>query len=303
MSIEPGMLLGSYRILSLHRSGGMADVYRAQDVYLDKEVAVKVIRLDHLSQAEYAEGMERFRGEPRKMAEFRHPNIIKVYRFGEVQGVPYIVMDFVDGGTLAERLGTPKSVHETVRVLRPIADALDYAHGRQSPVFHRDVKPSNILLWSNGTPVLADFGIAKQPDNSRDMITRGNRLMGTPEYMAPEQVLGIVGPATDQYALAIVAFEMLTGRVPFDRTNADTPLGVAMAHVHKPLPPPRSVNPALTAATERALLKALDKRPEQRYPSVSAFITVLGAAAGTRREPEPWFVRWLPALGGRKRIG
>lgn len=296
VSIEPGTVLGPYRIIEQYRRGGMATVYRAQHVKLARQVAVKVIRTSFLGDSDYSEYATRFRREALTVAQLRHPNILGIFNYGEADGMPYLVTEFIDGGTLAERLGAPMPVDTVVRLLGPIAAALDYAHG--VGVLHRDVKPSNILLWSNGTPVLGDFGIAKRTDNAAP-LTRVGHFMGTPEYMSPEQALAVdVGPATDQYALAVVAYEMLTGRVPY---SGGTPVAVLMAHMQRPLPPPRSINPALLPAVEAVLLKALAKRPQERYSSVTAFTDALDQANRVKRPSGPWFLRWLGSRGGSRR--
>lgn len=295
LRLAPGTVLGAYRVLDLYRRGGMAAVYRGEHVRLARHVAVKVIRPSFLGDEDFAEYAARFRREALTVAQLRHPNILNVFNYGEAEGMPYLVTEFVDGGTLTERLGAPMPVAEVVRLLGPIAAALDYAHAQG--VLHRDVKPSNILLWSNGTPVLGDFGIAKRTTATLG-LTKLGQLIGTPEYMAPEQAMADeVGPATDQYALAIVAYEMLTGRVPY---SDGTPLAVAMAHIQRPLPPPRSINPALSPVAEAALLKALAKRPGDRFASVSAFIEALGQTSVAPPARTPWFLRWLGGLSGRR---
>jgi serine/threonine-protein kinase len=288
--------MGPYRIIEQYRRGGMATVYRAQHVKLSRQVAVKVIRTSFLGESEYADYAARFRREALTVAQLRHPNILGIFTYGEAQGMPYLVTEFVDGGTLADRLGAPIPVDTVIRLLGPIAAALDYAHN--AGVLHRDVKPSNILLWSNGSPVLGDFGIAKRAGAAMG-LTKVGQVMGTPEYMAPEQALSDdVGPASDQYALAVVAYEMLTGRVPY---SGETPLAVLMAHMQRPLPPPRSINPALSPTVEAVLLKALAKRPGERYPSVAAFIDALDQANSAKLPSAPPFLRWLVGIRSRFR--
>ena len=277
MNLEPGATLGPYRILELYRRGGMATVYKGYHPRLDRYVAVKLVRPDYVGAVEFR---ERFQREARTVARLRHPHILEIFTYGEEQGLPYLVTEFVDGGSLTDRAGRRMEVSEVIRLLRPIATALDYAHTQG--VLHRDVKPSNILLWANGTPVLADFGIAKE-QGSTTALTHVGQVMGTPEYMAPEQALGEppVGPATDQYALAVVAYEFLAGRVPF---TATTPLAILAAHLHRSVPSPREANPAISTTVERVLLRALAKRQEDRFPSVTSFIDAL--AEEEPAEPE-----------------
>ncbi len=274
MSLEAGATIGPYRVLEQIGRGGMATVYKAYQAALARNVAIKVLPAFFAEEPGFR---ERFQQEAIAVAKLRHPNILQVFDYGEDGGVTYIVSEFIDGGTLAGQLGTALPLDYLTRMLGPIASALDYAHARG--VLHRDVKPSNILLARDGTPILSDFGLAKMV-GSQPRLTVSGATVGTPEYMAPEQGTGeVIGPAADQYALAIVAYEMLTGKVPY---TAETPLAVLIAHMHKPLPLPRSVNPALSEALEQVLLKGLAKAPGDRYPSASEFVRALSDAA---REP------------------
>jgi hypothetical protein len=217
------------------------------------------------------------------IAKLRHPSILAVFDHGEIEGQPYIVTEFVEGGTFADQLtGKPISVQQALDVLQPVAAALDYAHERG--VLHRDVKPSNILITKEGAPVLGDFGLARMM-TSTERLTRLDMAVGTPEYMAPEQCAGKeTGPAADRYSFGVVAFEALTGHVPY---NAETPAAVMLAQMQSPLPDPRTVNPALSENVERALLRALTKDPEGRFPSCTAFVRALAAtsAADTAAPP------------------
>ncbi len=277
MSTGPGSNLGPYRILEQIGRGGMATVYRAYQPALQRYVAIKVLPEFFAQEPGFR---ERFQQEATAIARLRHPNILAVFDAGEDNGVAYIVNELVDGGTLAERLGRPLPLEDTVRVLAPVAAALDYAHGRG--VLHRDVKPSNILLTGDGTPILGDFGLAKII-GTLPRLTHTGQTVGTPEYMAPEQAAGEpAGPAADRYALAVVAYEMLTGRVPF---TAETPLAVLLAHLHRPLPLPRAVNSALNPATETPLLKGLAKAPDDRYPTATEFVLALGESGEATPAP------------------
>ena len=277
MTLEAGTNIGPYRVMEQIGRGGMATVYKAHQASLARYVAIKVLPSFFAEDEGFR---ERFQQEAIAIARLRHPNILQVMDYGQHEGTSYIVTEFVDGGTLADQVGTQLPVDYVVKVLTPIASALDYAHARD--ILHRDVKPSNVLMARDGTPMLSDFGLAKMV-GSMPRLTVSGATVGTPEYMAPEQGAGeTLGPAADQYALAVVAYELLTGRVPF---SAETPLAVLIAHMHKPLPLPRSVNPALPEAVELALLKGLAKDPGDRYPSAGAMMHAIGEAARTGIAP------------------
>ncbi len=272
MTVVPGETIGPYRIVAQIGRGGMASVYKANQASLGRTVALKVLPEQLSGDPGFG---ERFRAEAMTVAALHHPNILQVFDYGEEAGRSYLVSELIDGGTLADRLGRPLSLAESIALLRPIASALDYAHGRG--VVHRDVKPSNVLCAADGRPILSDFGLARMFEVSLPRITQTGTMLGTPQYMAPEQALGgDAGPAADRYALAIIAYEMLTGDVPF---HADTPLATLLAHAQKPLPLPRERNAALTEVVESVLLKGLAKSPVDRYPTASAFVDALDAAA------------------------
>jgi hypothetical protein len=286
--LPPGSQFGGYRIIERVGRGGMATVYKAHQADLARYVAIKVLP-DFLAEDEAFR--DRFQHEAIAVANLRHPNIPAVYHYGHEDETAYIVTEFVDGGTLAEQTGRPLPLGYTVELLTPIASAIDYAHSRG--VLHRDIKPPNILMTRDGRPVLNDFGLARMME-SEQRITQGATVMGTPQYMAPEQCLGQdLGSPADIYALTVVAYEMLTGRVPF---TAATPAAVIMAQVSEPLPPPRSINPDLSSGVESVLLKGLAKDPAQRYATASAMVRALAhasdeapladrAAPGVGREP------------------
>jgi len=289
VTLAAGTQFGAYEIVESVGSGGMAAVYRAFQPSLGRYVAIKVLPGFF---AEHVGFRERFQREALAVASLRHPNILTIFDYGEEQGLAFIVSELLEGGSLSARLGKPMPPSEVTRWLGPVAAALDYAHSRG--IVHRDVKPSNILVAADGTPVLADFGLAHML-GSTPRLTRTGTIAGTPEYMAPESARGeTAGPAADQYALAVVAYEMLTGRVPF---SAETPLAVLLAQVHRPPPPPRSLNPALDAATENALLKALSKSPGERFGSASDFVAALTTPPSHDRT-DGRVRRRLPVLGG-----
>jgi eukaryotic-like serine/threonine-protein kinase len=246
----------------------MATVYKAYEEQLTRHVAIKVLPEFFAEDKEYR---VRFQVEAVAVAKLRHHNILTVFAYGEEEGVPYIVCEFVDGGTLAERLDGAMPIESAVLILTPVASALDYAHSQG--VLHRDIKPSNIMLLSDGTPVLTDFGLAKVVGGAT--ITLTGQMLGTPEYMAPEVVSGDGdGPAADRYSLAVVAYQMLTGRVPF---RGNTPGATLMAQVKDPLPPARELNPGLSEDVAVVLDKALAKAPAERFETASDFVAALAA--------------------------
>jgi len=271
VNIREGTTLGPYRVIERIGRGGMATVYRAYHPGLDRFVAIKVLPDFFADDPGYR---ERFQQEARSVARLKHPNIMEVFDYGYEDGVAYLVLELVEGGTLADRIGAPMELREVVQLLEQVAGALDHAHGHG--VLHRDIKPSNILLHKDGTPVLADFGLARMAGSMRRLTSTGT-VMGTPEYMSPEQAADDpIGPASDLYALAIVAYEMLTGRVPF---GADTPAAVLLSHVTKPMPSTRELRGELSAHIEEVLRRALAKRPEDRFQTAAAFVAALKPAA------------------------
>ena len=275
-SLQPGTVIGPYRITERIGRGGMATVFKAHHDALARYVAIKVLP-EFLAEQEGFE--ERFQLEAVAIAHLRHPSILAVYDYGEEDGNHYIVEEFVEGGTLSDRMGRVHSLEETVSILSPIASALDYAHARG--VLHRDVRPSNIMLTADGTPILGDFGLAQMMGASDARLTLTGMIVGTPEYMAPEQCAGQDIEATaDVYSLAVVAYQMLTGQVPF---TAATPAAVIVAQMRAELPPPRSVNPNLSEASESALLKGLARQPADRWPTAGELVGALASAEPSGR--------------------
>ncbi len=290
-----GIDIGRYHILAPLGEGGMATVYKAFDTRLQREVAVKVIRKDAFTPDLLAMVLQRFEREALTLARLTHPNIIPVYDYGEYENSPFLVMPYLPGGTLKERIGGPMQVREAAALLLPVARALQYAH--EQNVLHRDIKPSNILLTQGGQPMLGDFGIAKLLEQGQGATLTGTGVgIGTPEYMAPEAGLGEAVAASDQYSLGVVFYELVTGRKPY---YADTPFAVMLKHINDPLPAPGSFVPGLPPAVEQVLFTALAKQPQHRYASVADFAQALGQLAqppglstvpdspAVRRPPQP----------------
>jgi serine/threonine protein kinase len=265
-----GKDLGRYHILEHLGEGGMATVYKAYDTRLERDVAVKIIRTELFGSAVLERLLKRFEREAKTLARLTHPNIVGVIEYGEFEGSPYLVMPYLPGGTLKQRLGRPMPWQEAVRLLLPIAQALEYAH--EHNIVHRDIKPSNILLAEKGQPMLSDFGIAKILKNEETGLTSTGMGIGTPEYMAPEQWTGMAGPLADLYSLGVVLYELVTGHKPY---TADTPAAIMLKQATDPLPRPRQFAPDLPEALEKVLFKALAKQPEDRYQSMGEFTNAL----------------------------
>ncbi len=256
-----GQSLGRYHILEQLGEGGMAIVYKAYDTRLETDVAVKVIRTENLTLGTMERALKRFEREAKALARLTHPNIVKVTDYGDYEGKPYLVMPYLPGGTLKQKLGKPIPWQEAARLLLPIARALDFAH-RQNMI-HRDVKPSNILITADGEPMLTDFGIAKILDLEETQDLTGTGMgIGTPEYMAPEQWSGGATVLSDIYSLGIVFYEMVTGRKPY---MADTPAAILLKQATEPLPRPTMFVPDIPESVERVLVKALARNPQDRY--------------------------------------
>ncbi len=271
-----GQSLGRYHILEQLGEGGMAVVYKAHDTRLDTNVAVKFIRTENLTPGLLEQALKRFEREAKALARLTHPNIVKVTDYGEYDGSPYLVMPHLPGGTLKRRLGRPIPWRQAARILMPIARALDYAHRQH--MIHRDVKPSNILITADGELMLTDFGIAKILDAANTTeLTGSNVSLGTPEYMAPEQITGKdIDHRVDIYALGLVFYEMVTGVHPF---QADTPLSMLFKQVNEPLPSPRQFVPNLPPIVDNILARALAKNPAERYQDMAAFSAALESLA------------------------
>jgi serine/threonine protein kinase/photosystem II stability/assembly factor-like uncharacterized protein len=265
-----GQTIGGYRIVEQIGLGGMATVYKAYQPSMDRYVAFKIIST-HLTQDPAF--VKRFEQEAKVIARLEHLHILPVHDYGERDGCLYLVMRFIEGGTLKERMqGGPLSLDEARRVVTQVGSALEYAH--QRGVIHRDLKPSNILIDPQGDCYLSDFGIAKMAEGTLGLT--GSGVIGTPHYMAPEQGQSLkVDHRADIYAMGIVVYEMVTGRVPFD---AETPFAVVLKHLTEPLPLPRALRPDLPEEVERVILKALAKDPADRYQSMSDLVAAFEQA-------------------------
>ncbi|GAA1630104.1 protein kinase [Catellatospora bangladeshensis] len=272
--LDPGVTLGGrYELLDLIARGGMGEVWRADDLVLGRRVAVKALLPALAGEAGFT---ARFRAEARAMAALSHPGIVEIYDYGHADGVAYLVMQFVEGESLRALVDRDGAVdpHLAMGLLAQAADAIHAAH-RQG-IVHRDVKPSNLLLRPDGRLALTDFGIARMV--AGDRLTAADEILGTSSYLAPEQVTGAeIGPATDVYALGVVAYELVTGDRPF---NADTPLAVALQHVNDDPP----ALPADVPRPVRALImRALAKEPDERWPSAAALAQASRSAAHATR--------------------
>jgi len=267
-----GKSFGRYHILEQLGEGGMATVYKTYDTRLERDVAVKVIRTERLTIETMPRALKRFEREAKSLGKLTHPNIVPVSDYGEYEGKPYLVMPYLPGGTLKQKMGKAIPWQEAIQLLLPIAEALDYAHSQN--MIHRDVKPANILLTQRGQPMLTDFGIAKVLDLEETLdLTGTSAAVGTPEYMAPEQATAkFVDHRVDIYSLGVVLYEMVTGRKPF---IADTPMAVLIKHATEPLPRPSQFVSNIPMRVEKVLLKALAKQPENRYQSMREMTNAL----------------------------
>ena len=292
--LSPGTTVGPFQIVGVLGRGGMATVYEAYDRRLERAVALKVLPPEFLHDETFA---KRFENEARVIAKLEHPNIVPIYASGIYEGIPWMGMRLLAGGNMGALLenGRPALPH-AVQMLRDVADALDYAHARG--VVHRDIKPTNILRDGSGRVCVGDFGLAHMLEGGPG-LTRTGTLVGTPQYMAPEQVLGNrADHRCDIYSLGIVAYEMFVGDVPF---KGDTPVAVLLKHVNEPVPTPR--DELLPPLLMRAIQKALAKDPGDRWPSAGAFVAALEAAVGaTSGDPSPPDVRGAERVM-RSRIG
>jgi len=328
MSAIGTLIGGRYRLDAQIGRGGMSSVYRAFDTVLEREVAIKLM---HREIAADSDQLERFRREARSVAQLNHPHVVRVIDAGEEPasegghdgegggaGIPYIVLEYVDGETLKAviRRDGPLDIPQAIAYAIEIARALGAAHERQ--IVHRDVKPHNVLISEEGGAKITDFGIARML--TEEGLTMAGRVLGTTDYVSPEQALGhAVTGQSDLYSLGIVLYEMLTGDVPF---HGDSPVAVAMKHVREEIPDVQAKRPELSAATAAVLDRAVAKDLDDRYPDASSMVadledvlaieasrsgqatgevtTVLRTLPGSARRRLPWRMRhparWLASL-------
>ncbi|NWF70684.1 MAG: serine/threonine protein kinase [Chloroflexi bacterium] len=261
MPFDAGEQVGPYQIVGQLGQGGMAAVYKAYHPALDRYVAIKTM---HSALAEDDSFLARFRREAQIIAKLEHPHIVPVHDFNEHEGQPYLVMKYVEGHTLKDELDDNKlTLAQALHILKAVAAALSYAH--QQGVLHRDVKPSNVIIDTRNIPYVSDFGLARLIA-SGDSTLSNNAILGTPQYMSPEQALtpAAIDARADVYSLGVMLYEIVLGRVPF---SGDTPYAIIHDHIYTPLPLPSQVDPRIPPQIELVLMKALAKDPEERYDS------------------------------------
>src|SRR3954447_6460663 len=254
-------LSGRYKILDMIGGGGMANVYLAHDMILDRDVAVKMLRLDFANDEEF---IRRFRREAQSATSLAHPNIVNIYDVGEENDLYFIVMEYVEGQTLKQYIqqNSPIQVEETIEIMEQLTSAISHAH--QNHIVHRDIKPQNILVDRFSNVKITDFGIAMAL--SATSITQTNSVLGSVHYLSPEQARGgMANKKSDIYSLGIVMFELLTGRLPFSGESA---VSIALKHLQSETPSPRRWNPAIPQSVENIILKATAKDSFHRYSSV-----------------------------------
>ncbi|AET61603.1 serine/threonine-protein kinase [Paenibacillus terrae HPL-003] len=259
------LLGGRYEIIERIGGGGMALVYRAQDILLNRNVAVKVLRQQFVHDDEF---IRRFRREAQSAASLSHPNVVSIYDVGQEDEIHYIVMECVEGKNLNEIIKerAPLQVDEAVRIASQICDALEHAH--QNQIIHRDIKPHNILIGRNGRVKVTDFGIARAVTSTT--ITQTGSVVGSVHYFSPEHAKGVVtGEKSDLYSLGIVLYQMLTAQLPF---LGESPISVALKHLQEEFEEPRKINPLIPQSVENVILKSMRKNPEERYQSADEML-------------------------------
>lgn len=301
--MEQGIIhktLGRYQIRRLIGHGGMGDVWLGEDPRLQRQVAIKTLPVHYQHDREFS---QRFDREARTAAALNHPHILPIHDYGEQslpggeQAITYIVMPYIDGCSLADQIkhlqaeGRLMEPREALAYLSQAAEAIDYAH--EQGIIHRDIKPANMLLRPDRWLLLSDFGIARMLTHT-DQITHPGSGIGTPEYIAPEQALGKAEAASDTYSLAVIAYQLFTGRLPF---TGETGYGVVVQHLSTLPLPPRQINPLLAPDVEAALLRGLAKDPAQRFPSARAFIAELERQVRVSTQPDSMDTQTTTRLG------
>jgi eukaryotic-like serine/threonine-protein kinase len=265
---EGGVLDERYRVLRRIGSGGMADVWLAEDSHLQRQVALKVL---HSRFAQDREFVERFKREAEAAAGLQHPNVVSVFDRGEVEGTYYIAMQYLEGRTLKQLIDAGLSPEQAVGLIRQVLEGARFAH--RHGVVHRDLKPQNVIVDAEGKATVTDFGIARAGVSE---ITQAGAVMGTPHYLSPEAAQGLeVTAVSDLYSVGVMLYEALAGRVPFE---GDSAVAVAMKQVSQAPQRPSSINPAISPALDAVVMRALEKEPGQRFQSADAFIAALDAA-------------------------
>ncbi|RTE08667.1 Stk1 family PASTA domain-containing Ser/Thr kinase [Paenibacillus whitsoniae] len=276
---------GRYEILERIGGGGMALVYKGHDLLLNRKVAVKVLRQQYVHDEEF---IRRFRREAQAAASLSHPNVVSIYDVGQEDDVHYIVMEYIEGKTLNDLIKekAPLQVEDAVHYASQIADALDHAHHNE--IIHRDIKPHNILIGKNGRVKVTDFGIARAATSST--ITQTGSVVGSVHYFSPEHAKGTnTGEKSDLYSLGIVMYQMLTARLPF---LGESPISVALKHLQEDVEEPRKVNPLIPQSVENIILKAMRKKPEERYQSAKSMMLDLDTCLNPERRNEAKIAFW-----------
>jgi eukaryotic-like serine/threonine-protein kinase len=265
---EGSTIDGRYRLLRRIGSGGMADVWLADDPHLQRRVALKIL---HRRFAQDREFVERFRREAEAAASLSHPNIVAVFDRGDIEGTYYIAMQLLEGRSLKELIDQGLTPEQSVGLIRQVLEAAGFAH--RHGVVHRDLKPQNVIVDDEGKATVTDFGIARAGASE---ITQAGSVMGTPHYLSPEQAQGqAVTAVSDLYSIGVILYEALAARVPFE---ADSAIAIAMKQVSNTPQRPSSINPTVTPALDAAVMRALEKDPGQRFQSADAFIAALDSA-------------------------
>jgi serine/threonine-protein kinase len=265
---EGSTIDGRYRLLNRIGSGGMADVWLAEDSHLQRRVALKIL---HRRFAQDREFVERFRREAEAAAGLSHPNIVAVFDRGDVEGTYYIAMQLLEGSSLKDAIDRGLTPEQSVGLIRQVLEAAGFAH--RHGVVHRDLKPQNVIVDAEGKATVTDFGIARAGASE---ITQAGSVMGTPHYLSPEQAQGqAVTAVSDLYSIGVMLYEALAGRVPFE---ADSAIAIAMKQVSHTPQRPSSINPQVSPALDAVVMRALEKDPGQRFQSADAFIAALDAA-------------------------